>query len=337
MVRRANPPAISTNNPIWGEVLPLPENRSAVSAAKRLGKTLTGPMPLVLHGGTGVGKSAIVQQLVRTVIESPGALTVQVLAANEFPKITPDDDPTRDLLDLDLLVIEDLHHLAERNIAPVIRLLDFRTARKRPTVFTSILSPATLVQLPRRFTSRLAAGLVVRINAPGLASRLALTEHLAERKKVPLAADAMEWIASQTTDGIRSIHGLIEKLRPLAKRYPKGISKVQALAWLDEADSGMKTRRPSALERIVQKVCAAYRVKARDLIGASRLRTIMLPRQVAMYLANKVARVPLARIGTHFGGRDHTTVMHAVRKVEATMKADVELAKIINELKAEVI
>jgi len=331
-------PVAPANPSVWGEVYILPENRSAVSAVRRVGKMVAGkttPVPplVMLHGPTGVGKTALVQQLVREVIAGPGVKTAQVLPAKELPTAETNADPFVDLLATDLLIIEDVQYLPAKNVIAFCRLLDQRFTRRLPSVLTSTTGAANLLEFPRRLTSRLASGLSVRMDPPDVESRRLLAEHFAGKRKVPLTGDAFDWLAERSTDGIRTLQGLIERLRPLSRRYALGITRSQAIAWL--ADAETEARLPSMMERIVTRVCAVYRVKPKDVIGTSRLRSMLIPRQVAMYLAKNVGKLPLTTIGSHFGGRDHTTVLHAVNKIAADIKLDLKLAQIVKELRAE--
>jgi chromosomal replication initiator protein len=316
----------------WGELVVLPENRSAVRAARRVANALAKPdarrpvCPVVLHGPPGTGKSAIVQTLVRLVVGAAESRTVQALPAAELPRAAED---LADLRTCDLLALEDLQHLKSPDIDATCKLLDHRAARRRPTVVTCAVGPANLTTLPRRLTSRLAAGLVVRIDPPGPDSRKRLIERFADQRKVRLTPDALDWLAT-TTIGIRPLLGAIERLRTAGKKSatPLIASKVRDL--LADPHSG---RPDSPLDRITAKVCETFRVKPKDLTGDSRLRPVLVPRQVAMYLAREVAKLPLAKIGQHFGGRDHTTVRNAVGKIAEALASDAKLATTVRELR----
>lgn len=330
MVQAGDPPTL------WGELIVLPEQRSAVRAAERFAAVLTRPTPrtrsnnpLLLHGPPGVGKSAVVQTLVRRVTAAADTRTVRVLTATEFPRASSEEsgDDLADLRTCDLLVIEELHHLKEPDHDAAMAVLDHRTARHRPTVLTADTGPANLTALPRRLTSRVGGGLVVRIDPPGPGSRKRLVQWLADKRGVRLTPDALGWLADSVT-GIRPLTGAIETLRGVSQRSPEPLSPTEVREALvtPEGES-------SALDRIVARVCDAFRVKPKDLTGASRLRTVLVPRQVAMYLAREAAGLSLVQIGRYFGGRDHTTVLNAVRKVAERLPEDVKLAATVHELR----
>lgn len=321
----------------WADLVAVPENRSAVRAARRLARALTAPgrpvtpfAPLVLHGPPGTGKSAVAAALVRTVIAGPAVRTAQTLPANDL------DDPDADFADLraaDLLVLEDLQHLPPRAADGVCRLLDARTARRRPTVVTANAGPAKLTALPRRLTSRLAAGLVVQLEPLSAASRRRVLDHLADRRGLRLTPDALAWLADRPTGGgVRPLLGVLEKLKVTARTRPGPLDRAAVEDAL--ADPDANNGRP-IMDAIVAKVAAAFGVKPKDMLGPSRLRTVMVPRQVAMYLAREVGKLPLVRVGEAFGGRDHSTVLHALRKVEVALAADAELAGKVRQLRAE--
>lgn len=309
----------------------LPENASAIRAAQRLldGKLST---PLLLHGPPGVGKSGVVAGLVSEFLTSPEARTARQLVAAEMPRPSKADDAL-DLTELsgtDLLVIEDLQHLSSRDVPTLCHLLDERQVHARPTVITATSGPAGLTTFPRRLTNRLAAGLVVRLDNPSVSSRRVLLERFALESNVRLTEEALDWMAG-TADGVRQLLGFVGKLRPVMKGYATALTVAQVQEWLVEPT---EPETKSRLDRLVNRVASAFGVKAKELLGASRLRTVMLPRQVAMTLARDLLKLPLAEIGQHFGGRDHTTVLHAVRKIEQQAKADVELAGRLRELRS---
>jgi chromosomal replication initiator protein len=324
----------------WGEFVGLPENASAVQAARRLARSFvrptgrTPPSPLVLHGPPGTGKSLLLQTLVRKLADQPSGPTVQLLPAGDLPRPAPDDPEAADLLaDLtgcDLLAVEDVQHLPVRSAGALGRVLDARAARRRPTVITASAGPAGLTHLPRRLTSRLAAGLVVQLEPITPAGRRELVERLAARRRLNLTDDALDFLAGPATGGgVRPLVGAVEKLKGLA-RGVLGSLDAEAVAELLAGDAD----RGDPVDRIIARVAAAFGVKPADLLGACRQRGVLVPRQVAMYLAREVGKWSLPQIAKRFG-RDHTTVLHACRKVAETLNRDPKLRRTVRELKAE--
>jgi chromosomal replication initiator protein len=321
------PPDAATPD-AWGELLLAPENRSAVRAAERLVNALAKERtrfarPLVFHGPTGCGKSALVRAVVRRVIDGERSRTAQVVPASELPR---EASEIADLRACDLLAIEDVQHLKPTDEETFRVLLDTRSASCKPTLVTAHTGPASL-ELPLRLTNRLAGGLVVRLDPFGLTALKRFAVWYSSRHHLRLTSDAADWLA-RSADGLRPLAGLIDTLRTTGSARNRELSAPQVRELL--ADPLPPT---PLLERITRTVGQAFRVKAKELVGTSRLRTVLIPRHVAMYLAREVAKLPLAVIGEHFGGRDHSTVLNAVRKIAAAMQADEELAGRVRELR----
>ncbi len=322
----------------WGEFVALPENASALRAIRRLAKALglirrpVLPNPLVLHGPSGTGKTLLVQTLVAKLSALPGGVTAQILAAAEIPRPKPDSPAELgDLCECDLLAIEDLQHLPVKAAAVLCRVLDDRAVHRRWTVLTSSVGPAGLTKLPRRLTSRLAAGLVVQLEPLTAPARRKLLARAAKLRGVRLTDDALDWLAGRGSGGgIRPQLGKLEKLRLLGRDIVGSLDVDAVRELLAEKEPGA-----TRTDRIIRRVAAVYEVSAKDLLGKCRQRAVVLPRQVAMYVARAVTKLSLPQIGKAFGGRDHTTVLHACRKIEAAMKADPKLRRTVRELKAE--
>ncbi len=325
----------------WGEFVALPENDSALRAVRRLARSLTrpgravGPTPLVLHGPPGTGKSLLVRSLVRKLPSAPTGRTVQVIAAAELPRPAADKPETAeafvDLLESDFLAVEDLQHLPERLAGVLCRLLDHRAGRRLATVLTGNDGPAGLGHLPRRLTSRLAAGLVVQLEPLTVAARRTLLERLVRKATLRLTDDALDWLAARTTGGGRPLAGAVETLKTVARGV---VGSLDAAAVRELLADGQPTSRSDRVRRIVERVSAAFGVKSKDVLGPCRQRSVLVPRQVAMYLAREAAKLSLPAVGAAFG-RDHTTVMHACRKVAEAIQGDAKLKRTVRELKAE--
>jgi chromosomal replication initiator protein len=331
------------------------ENRSAylavtafaegISSGRRCASQL-----LVLHGLPGTGKSHLVSGFTKAVSAS-GGMTVQVLSGGDFREpLAPRPDQKAMAIDevaavstpafrsaheCDVLILEDLQRVPYAAAETVVHILDQRQAHALPTVVTSTLGPSRLmhrgVRYPARLTNRLAAGLVVALEPLRTSSRQKFLEELAQRIQLALPGDIAHWLARNLTGGGRQLEGAITKLAALGKVGRGLLDKETVMAHFR---AEVEAIRPT-VERITDKVGRFYRVEPRKLQSRGRQRAIMLPRQISMYLARDLTPMSLEQIGAYFGGRDHTTVLHACRKVERALKKDAVLSGTVRQIHAE--
>jgi chromosomal replication initiator protein len=319
----------------------LPENRAAQAAAERVasGTSRRSLNPLFLHGSTGTGKSHLASALVARVIErTPDRLT-SLTTANEFETLVRESadahvNAAADLQTLresDFLVVEDVQHLSERASEAFVQLLDHCVARGQQVVVTANCGPAKLSRLPTRLTSRLAAGLVVGLEPPSSESRLHFLKDRARRRGLLVADQLLEWLAENGTGSVRQLEGAFARLEGLVRLSPDALN-VDTLAehFRTDADANRAT-----VARIVARVCDHFEVEPRKLQIQGRSPSAAVPRQVSMYLARRLTGLSLRQIGDYFGGRDHTTVMHACRKVEKCLKNDVQFSGTVRLLQAD--
>lgn len=313
----------------WGAFLALPENRSALAAVRSLAtRGRLRANPLLLHGPPGTGKSHLLQELLKKLAAREETTTARSLSAGDLAR-SESAFADRDLLSCDVLVLEDVQLLPVRESDAFCELLDRRLSRRKATILTSNVGPAALRHMPRKFTSRLASGLVVQLEPIGPASRRTVLEHFAKRRKLRLEPDAVEWLSLQATGGgVRPLLGLLENLT----RGPMPLDCVAVQRMLIAAGRPPAAR--TDVNRVVKHVAAAFGITQKELLGASRLRRVLTPRQVAMFLARELCGLSLPRLGAAFG-RDHTTILHACRKVEAEAIQDATLAGRLRQLRAE--
>ncbi len=345
--RSIDPSAGESQAPAFAGVIPLAENRSALAALRELARALAAneppatAYPLFLHGPAGVGKSCLVGALLESVCSVAPGRAVCVISANDFPLPWDQDAPAaperyQEARRCDLLVVEDLQHLPERAAETLVQLLDERLRRRLATVCTATAGPAQLAHrgsdVPLRLANRLAGGLVVALTPPPPASRRTLLEELARRRGLEIGGDVLDWLAQVCTGAGRQLEGAlnqIEALRALNASKKLTVEEVRT-HFEAQADAGRPT-----VDRIVRRVSDYFRVEPRQVQSARRHRRLLIPRQLSMYLARRLTRLSLAQIGTYFGGRDHTTVLHACRKIEQTMQSDVKLSGVVRQLHAE--
>jgi len=235
----------------------------------------------------------------------------------------------------ELLIVEDVQHLPIRAVELLIHVLDERLARGLATLATACAGPRHLVlrgeRCPARLASRLAAGLVVALQPLQRDSRLCLLQELAQRRQLAVAPDILAWLAERLTGAGRQLEGAIRQLDTLAKLQPRPLTLGDVQPHFQ---AQVDATRPS-LERIIKRVGDCFAVPPRRLQSRQRTRNIVLPRQVGMYLARRLTESSLQEIGAYFGGHDHTTVLHACRKIEQALGADAVLSGTVQQLQME--
>lgn len=305
----------------FARIVPLPENRLALAAVQRVALDLGSDEhnPLFLHGPTGTGKTYLSTAILDQATHPMG--DGQIIAATAW---------TREAGDCDLLVIEDVQHLPSRSAEALAGLLDERRAQRLQTVVTANVGPGEL-PFPARLRSRLAAGLVVGLLPFPAASRRVLLEQGAQRRRLALAPEVLTWLAENLVGGGRQLEGALAQVEALARLTPGPLDVETVAAHFHEPADAV---RPT-VERIASRVGGYFQVDPRQLKSRRRYRNVLLPRQVSMYLARQLTGLTLEEIGSFFGGRDHSTVLHACRKVEEALAHDTDLSGTLRRLHAD--
>jgi chromosomal replication initiator protein len=327
------------------------ENRSALLAVQKVAACLCSGReqrvvnPLYLHGPAGTGKTHLVSALVEAVTRQSPQRTVTLLQAADWEaRARSSENSSAELADVlsaarqsDLLIVEDLQHWSRRadgslaSLEAFVQLFDHLLAHQQQMVFTATVGPGQLFSLPLRLVSRLGCGLVVRLEALQPASRLALLQDKAQRRQLAVPRDVLVWLASNLAGGVRQLEGALVQLETLA-RFQPGLLDVDTVA--THFREQVEAARPT-VERIARRVGGYFRVEPRHLQSRRRYQKILLPRQIGMYLARQLTDLSLEQIGAYFGGRDHSTVLHACRKIEQALAGDGVLAGAVKQLHAD--
>jgi chromosomal replication initiator protein len=320
--------------------IPLPENQAARLAVERVADCVCGRgprraiNPLFLYGPAGTGKTHLVSALLADVTRRGPDLQVALLAAGDFESLLLPGANREELQaarQADLLVVEDLQHLPARVEEAFVHLMDRGLARGQQLVFTALAGPAQLTHLPARLTSRLSSGLVVGLEMLSPLSRRVFLADRVRRRGLEVRSDVIDWLAGHVAGSVRQLEGALIRLAGLARQHTQPLDlETVAEHFGVEASAARPT-----VERIVQRVGRYFQVEPRRLQERSRSRSVLLPRQVGMYLARQLTGLSLEQIGAYFGGRDHSTVLHACRKVEQALAHDVHLCGAVRQLHAD--
>jgi chromosomal replication initiator protein len=324
-----------------------PENRSASAAVKRVADCVCSDRlrrqvnPLFLHGPAGTGKTHLISTLVAEVARLGIDRTVRVIGADELNLAlrplngdSSEDDSkylVASFVDCDLAVVENVQHLTPKAAATLVGLFDRRLARQAQMVFTASAGPGQLDKLPSRLASRFASGLVVGVLPFSPTSRVVFLTDRAQRRQLAIGRDVLAWLAKHTPGSGRQLEAAILRLETFVRQQDR-LPDLAAVTnhFRTEAD----TARPT-VERIAQRVGTYFRMETRELQSRRRSRNALLPRQIGMYLARRLTPLSLGQIGAFFGGRDHSTVLHACRKVEKQLSRDATLSGAVRRLHAD--
>jgi chromosomal replication initiator protein len=322
----------------FSRLLDLPENHSALLAVRSLADSLAlDRKPLAslvyLHGPHGTGKTSFVKALEAEVLRQNSRAIVSNLPAAEigsFLNCSSSDSEIseKSIHDIDLLVIEDIQHLPSRLEDTFANLIDDLSARQTTLVCTASVGPQSL-PFVGRLTSRLASGLVVALESWKADSRLKFLQTKCQERQLAVRHEVLAFLAHQIRGNGRDLQGALNRLQALSgTKEPLNVAEV-AGHFQEELQASKPT-----VNRIVARVSDYFHVPTADLVSARRTRAVLLPRQVSMYLSRQMTTLSLHEIGACFGGRDHTTVLHACRKVAAALTRDNLLAGTVRQLQA---
>lgn len=320
-----------------------PNNRlahaAALAVANNPGRAYN---PYFVHGGVGLGKTHLLQAIcVRIKEQNPGArifytscegFTTQFMDAVQAGEMAAFRHRFRDV---DLLVIDDVHFLAKRDRSQEEFFHTFNSLYHdhKQIVLSSDAPPEEIPDLEDRLVSRFKWGLVTSVVPPAYETRVAILKNKAQVRGFVLPDDVACHIAASIDSNIRELEGAITKLQIMFAVEKRPVDMTMASAALGEQPVG--SDRQVHIQTIIDTVTEFYGVKISDLQSVRRQRSIALPRQVCMFLARKHTRYSLEEIGGFFGGRDHTTVMHAVKTVGDRCQVDPEFGRVVQALDSQ--
>ena len=319
-------------------------NRVAFNAARALAEPgVPRFSPLFLHSGTGQGKSHLMHAIGAAYLEAVPGARVILMSAERFMFEFVQALRARDthsfkarLRSADVLLIDDLQFIAGKDSTQeefFHTINEVMGAGKR-LVISADRCPQDLDGVEARITSRLSCGLVADIKAPDLALRRAvLARKLAELPNVTVPQEVLDLLATRITASIRDLEGALNRVIAYSQLTGDAIDLEFAVATLGEVLRGAERR--VTIDEIQKVVSAHFDLKPLELISARRAVVIARPRQIAMYLAKRLTTRSLPEIGRKFGGRDHSTVIHAVRRIEELRDKDREIDGAVRTLLRE--
>ncbi|MDE1998498.1 MAG: chromosomal replication initiator protein DnaA [Burkholderiales bacterium] len=288
--------------------------------------------PLFIYGGVGLGKTHLMNAVGNALLADKPDARILYLHAEQFISdvVKNYQRKTFDELkakyhQLDLLLIDDVQFFAgkDRTQEEFFNAFEALLAKKAHIIMTSDTYPKGLVNIDERLTSRFDAGLTVAIEPPELEMRVAILIKKAAQEGIDMPEDVAFFVAKNVRANVRELEGALRKVLAFAKFSHKEITIGLAREALKDLLSIQN--RQISVENIQKTVADFYKIKVADMYSKKRPASIARPRQIAMYLAKELTQKSLPEIGELFGGRDHTTVLHACRKIASDRSKDTEL------------
>ena len=321
-------------------------NELAHAAARRVAEG--GPVsfnPLFLYGGVGLGKTHLMHAIAHELTLRQPQLRVLYLSAEQFMYRFVQALRESQIMDfkeifrsVDVLMVDDVQFIAGKDSTQEEFFHTFNALvdQNKQIVISADRAPGEIKNLEDRIKSRLQCGLVVDLHPTDYELRLGILQTKAEHYRaqyrgLQISSGVLEFLAHRITTNVRVLEGALTRLFAFASLVGREITLELAQDCL--ADILRASDRKLTIEEIQRKVAEHYNIRLSDLIGPKRLRNIARPRQVAMYLAKQLTSRSLPEIGRRFGGRDHTTIMHGVRKIEELMSTDSQLSDDMQLLK----
>jgi chromosomal replication initiator protein len=288
--------------------------------------------PLFIYGGVGLGKTHLVHAVGNALLKDKPDARVLYLHAEQFISdvVRNYQRKTFDELkakyhQLDLLLIDDVQFFAgkERTQEEFFNAFEALLAKQAHIIMTSDTYPKGLVDIDERLTSRFDAGLTVAIEPPELEMRVAILIQKARVEGIEMPEDVAFFVAKNVRANVRELEGALRKVLAYSRFTHKDVNIALAREALKDLLSIQN--RQVGVENIQKTVADFYKIKVADMYSKKRPASIARPRQIAMFLAKEMTQKSLPEIGELFGGRDHTTVLHAVRKIGGERQKNPEL------------
>ena len=329
----------------FGQFVTGPCNRlphaASVAVGEQPGKAYN---PLFIHGGVGLGKTHLLQAVCQKVLEREPEARILYLSCdtfiNQFIAAVENGDMNQfrhRYRHVDVLVIDDIHFLAGRDRTQEEFFHTFNTLyqQQKQIILSADCPPSEIPELEERLVSRFNWGLVARVEKPCYETRVAILQKKARMRGLSLPDDVVCYIAAKVENNTRELEGAITKVQGLGLLQQGRIDLELAKAAFGDAATADAKR--ITIQQILDVVTTYYNVRLSDLQSKRRQKSIAFPRQVCMFLARRHTRYSLEEVGGYFGGRDHTTVLHAVRTVDADIKSDPEIAKQLAHLEHQLL
>lgn len=333
-----------------------PENRLAHAACQNVAKYPgQNYNPLFIYGGVGLGKTHLLQGAGNEIMRNDPSKFVVYTTTEEFVNEVVGAIQSRGMNSIrnkfrrvDCLIIDDIQFIANKDRTQEEFFHTFNALYEsgKQIILSSDRPPQELKLLNERLVSRFESGMTVDVKMPDYETRLAILHNKCQESQIFINKDVLEFIAFNVTHSVRALEGVLKRaiakyelertsptIKSIAEMLRETKNEVKMIGYAAEDPT---PRSAVTIDSLIELVSDYYAVQRSDVIGASRARECMVPRQVIMYLAKTKLRMSLSKIGDLIGKRNHTTVMHSVNKIESQLKNDRQLLRDMNAITKEV-
>ena len=317
-------------------------NAACLAVANNPGKVYN---PLFIYGGVGLGKTHLLNAIGNFLLShrAMNGNRICYITAEEFTnelinslRFEKMDDFRNRFRKMDVLLIDDIQFIAgkERTQAEFFHTFNALYDNAKQIVVTSDKFPGEVPNFEERLRSRFEWGLIADIQPPDLETKVAILNKKAEFENVTLPQDVAFYLASNIEHNIRVLEGSLIRLSAFASLHNVPVSMDLAKEVMGHIIKDKK--KEITIDMIIKEVAAHFSIKTSDMKSAKRVKSIMTPRQIAIYLARKLTSSSLVSIGEKFGGKNHATVIHSIKKIEDEIGVKKELRDIVEKIESKI-
>ncbi len=326
-----------------------PGNEYVYAAAQSVADDPAGTYnPLFIYGGTGLGKTHLMQAIANKIVRKKPYLKVIYITCEQFVNEIIDTLFTsrgadsrnrgnklrRHYRGTDVLIIDDIQFIENKKAVQEEFFHTFNelVSKGKQIVISSDHSPKELTTLEERLRTRFSGGLLFEIIPPDFETKVAILQRKAYEKKCAVPEEVLHFLAKDSGDDVRTLEGRLTKVIFASRLHEVPITVSLARSALNEAvsESGKEEITP---ETVISAVTSYYNIQKSDMIGKSKKRDVVIPRQICCYLMCDLLSLPMVAIGKELGGRDHTTVLYSRDKIEEMCRINDKIAKDVDDIK----